>query len=106
MKKHRLEHFTRGWLVGDFDPSIIRTPDFEFMVRSYAQGEKEARHVHKIAHEITVIVSGKFRMAGGVVEAGDVIHLEPGDSSDFECLEPGFIAVTKAPSAIGDKYPA
>lgn len=104
MKKYRLESFTRGWVVGDFEPSIIRSKDFEVMVRYYKKGDKEAKHVHKIADEITIITSGKFLMNGDVLSAGDIVHLFPGDPTDFECLEDGANTVIKVPSVMGDKY--
>lgn len=104
MKRYRLENFTRGWIVGDFEPNIVRSKDVEVMVRYYKAGDKEAKHVHKIADEITVIVSGKFKMNGDILEAGDIIHLSPNDPSDFECLEDGANAVVKRPSVMGDKY--
>jgi quercetin dioxygenase-like cupin family protein len=105
MKLHNLEKdFIRGWVVGDFDLSIIRTKDFEFMVRDYKKGENEPKHVHKIADEITVIVSGKVKMNNIIYSKGDVIHLSPGDATDFECLEDATTAVIKTPSVIGDKY--
>ena len=104
MKKYKLYTFTRGWIVGDFEPNILKTKDFEFMVRYYKLGELEAKHEHRIADEITVIVSGKFRMNKEELFAGDVIHLTPGTSSDFECLEDGATAVVKTPSTRGDKY--
>jgi quercetin dioxygenase-like cupin family protein len=104
MKKYKLENFTRGWVVGDFEPNIIRTKDFEVMVRYYKKGDKEAKHVHKLADEITIIVSGKFLMNGELLEAGDIIHLSPNDPTDFECLEDGSNTVIKTPSVMGDKY--
>lgn len=104
MKKYKLDSFTRGWIVGDFEPSIIQTKGFEFMVRNYKKGEKEEKHFHKIADEITVIVTGKFRMNENILEAGDIIYLSPGDVSDFECLEDGSTSVIKNISVIGDKY--
>jgi quercetin dioxygenase-like cupin family protein len=104
VKKHRLKDFARGWIIGDFDPSIIRTKDFEFMVRHYQAGDTEQKHIHKIADEITVIVSGIFKMNGEILEAGDIIHLTPGEPADFECLEDGANAVIKTPSVMGDKY--
>jgi quercetin dioxygenase-like cupin family protein len=105
MKKYNLKDFTRGWLIGDFEPSILRTTDFEFMVRSYKVGEHEAKHVHQIADEISVVVHGTFKMNGETLTAGDVIHLSPGDPADFECIEDGATAVIKTPSVQGDKYP-
>lgn len=104
MKKYQLENFTRGWIVGNFDPSIIKTGDFEFMVRNYKMGDTEKKHTHKVAAEITVIVSGEFKMNGEVFRGGDIIHLSPGDATDFECLKDGASAVVKIPSVVGDKY--
>lgn len=104
MKKYKLENFTRGWVVGDFEPNIIRSKDFEVMVRYYKKGDKEAKHVHKLADEITIIVSGKFVMNGDLLEAGDIVHLFAGDPTDFECLEDGSNTVIKTPSVMGDKY--
>lgn len=104
MRQYRLEDFTRGWLVGDFEPNIIRTKEFEVMVRYYKAGDTEAKHVHKIADEITVIVSGKFKMNGEEVGPGDIVHLFPGDPTDFACLEDGATTVIKRPSVMGDKY--
>ena len=104
MKKYHLKNFTRGWIVGDFEPAILKTKGFEFMVRDYVKGEKEARHVHKVADEISVVVSGVFKINGVILHKGDIIHLEPNVSADFECLEDGTIAVIKMPSVKGDKY--
>ncbi len=70
----------------------------------YKKGDKEAKHVHKVAKEITVIVSGAFLMNGEKLEAGDVILLEPGEPADFECIEDGANAVIKTPSVLDDKY--
>jgi quercetin dioxygenase-like cupin family protein len=104
MKKYKLDTFTRGWVLGNFEKSIFPVKEFEFMVRYYKEGDTELKHVHKIADEITVIVSGKFLMNGEILEAGDVVHLAPGDPSDFKCLEDGANAVVKRPSVMGDKY--
>lgn len=104
MKRYSLKDFTRGWIIGDFEPSIVRTKDFEFMVRYYKAGDKEKKHVHKIADEITVIINGIFKMNGQQLEAGDIIHLAPNEPVDFECIEDGANAVIKQPSVAGDKY--
>lgn len=104
MHIERLEQFTKGWVVGDFEPSIIRTSDVEVSVRYYKAGDSEAEHVHKIAKEITIVVSGVFEMNGVVLEAGDIVTLEPGESAAFKCIEDGANTVIKMPSVIGDKY--
>ncbi|MFO0743482.1 MAG: hypothetical protein U0469_00285 [Candidatus Paceibacterota bacterium] len=104
MKKYNLDLFTRGWIVGDFEPNILKTKDFEFMVRSYKEGDSEEKHEHRVADEITVIVSGKFIMNNEVLQAGDIVHLPPGTPADFMCLIDGATAVIKTPSVKGDKY--
>lgn len=104
MTKHKLENFVRGWIVGNFEPSILKTKDFEFMVRYYKSGDSEIKHLHKKADEITVIINGKFKMNNTELGAGDIIHLKPEEPADFECLEDGATAVIKTPSVLNDKY--
>ena len=95
----------KGWFVGDFFPTCLRTKNFEVAYKNYKKGDKEARHVHKVATEITLISSGKVKMKGVEYKSGDIIMLEPGEGSDFEALEDGATVVVKVPSAVGDKYP-
>ncbi len=104
MKKYNLADFTRGWIIGNFEPSIIKSNEFEFMVRDYNKGDCEERHVHKIADEVTVIVNGEFIMNDIHYVKGDIIHLSPGDITDFKCISSGTTAVIKTPSTINDKY--
>ncbi len=106
MKFYKLENFTRGWVVGNFEPSIMRTKDFEFAVQNFKAGEKHEKHVHKIAREISIVVSGEFTLNGRAVAAGEVIDVEPGDAVEFICVKDGATAVIKTPSVMGDKYSA
>ena len=63
-----------------------------------------ARHHHKVATELTVLVSGSARMAGRTLEAGEIVVVEPGESSDFEALTSATVVAVKIPGAPGDKY--
>ena len=54
-----LDEMIGGWFVGDFEPSVIRTKDFEVAVKRYKAGDKEAKHMHKVATELTVIISAR-----------------------------------------------
>lgn len=105
MKTARLNDMTKGWIVGNFEPTLLKTSDVEVAVKEYQKGEYEPRHYHKIATEITVIVSGRVRMNGGEYAAGDIVIMEPGEATDFECLEDGTKnVVVKHPGANNDKY--
>jgi hypothetical protein len=104
MKKFQLSNMTKGWFVGDFSPAVIKTQVFEVAVKHYIEGEYEARHYHKIATEITVIVSGVVCMNGQIYSAGDILVNEPGESTDFKVLENVITVVVKIPGARDDKY--
>lgn len=104
MYSSKLKDMTKGWFVGNFEPSLIKTNDVEVAVKVYKKGDKEGEHYHKIATEITVIVSGKVRMFGQEWNTGDMIVAEPGDVTDFEVLEDTFTTVVKIPGANNDKY--
>lgn len=104
MKFQKLDNFIKGWFIGDFEPTLKKTKDFEIGVKRYKSGDHEKKHYHKIADEFTVIISGKFKMGGKECREGDVIHIQPGEIVDFECLETGANVVVKIPSVKGDKY--
>ena len=104
MKHARLEDMTKGWFVGAFEPTVLHTSDCEVAIKQYRTGDQEAAHYHRIATEITVILSGHVRMAGGEWYAGDIILLEPGEASDFEALSDTVTVVVKHPGAANDKY--
>lgn len=106
MDKAKLSDMIGGWFVGDFSPVAHRSSDFEVGVKSYKAGAYDALHFHKIATEITVIISGRAEMAGKPVEAGDIITIHPGERSDFRAIEDTTLAVVKFPSVPSDKYMA
>ena len=104
MKITKLPAMTNGWFIGDFEPSLFKTKDFEVAVQRFEAGEYADWHVHKVATEYTVIVSGKAEMNGQSVAAGDIIVLEPGEGTDFRALTDVTTAVVKTPCVKGDKY--
>jgi quercetin dioxygenase-like cupin family protein len=106
MIHRRLNEMIGGWMVGDFEPSCLRTAACEIACKLYAAGDTEPAHVHRIATELTLIASGRATMNGRTFVAGDIIILEPGEPADFAALEPTTTVVVKMPSVRGDKYPA
>jgi quercetin dioxygenase-like cupin family protein len=94
----------RGWFVGDFEPTLHRTGDVEIGIKHYKAGEREERHYHRVATEITVVISGEVRMGADTLGAGEIAILEPGTPTDFEALTPVTLVVAKLPGAKHDKY--
>ena len=100
----RLEEMTRGWFVGDFQPTMLATEDVEVAIRHHPAGSAEASHFHKIATEITVILKGEARMLDRVFREGDIIKLLPGTTTSFEAISDVTTVVVKFPGAKNDKY--
>ena len=105
MRTARLEDMVKGWFVGNFEPTLIKTNDVEVAVKSYNKGDYEEKHYHKIATELTVIIQGRVKMNGVEYQKGDIIVMEPMEATDFECLEEKKKnVVVKYPGANNDKY--
>jgi mannose-6-phosphate isomerase-like protein (cupin superfamily) len=104
LERHRLDNFTKGWFVGNFSPTLIASDAVEVAVKNYKAGEHEAAHHHKIATEITAIVSGRVKMSGEEISAGEIVKIHPGQSTDFTALTDATTVVVKMPCASCDKF--
>lgn len=105
IKVAKLSDMEKGWFIGNFNPSLLKTEVVEVAVKHYKAGDSEKEHYHKAAREFTVIVSGKVKMHGQTYSAGDIIVIERNTPSDFEALTDAITTVVKAPGARNDKYP-
>lgn len=99
-----LSEMKRGWFVGNFEPTLCKTNDVEIAVKEYHKGDKEESHYHKIATEVTAVISGRVKMFDQIWEEGDIVVAEPGDITSFEALEDSINVVVKIPGANHDKY--
>lgn len=104
MKYYKLDSMTKGWFVGDFEPSVLRSSDFEVGVKHYEAGDYEDFHLHKKATEITLILDGVAEMAGRHLKSGDIVEISPNEATDFRAVSKVTTVVVKTPSIIGDKY--
>lgn len=104
MRISRLPNMVKGWFIGNFQPAVIQTNDFEAAVKEYQAGDVEKKHYHKIAQEVTVVIDGEVLMGGKNFQKGDIIHLAPGEATDFKALTAARTVVIKIPSVTGDKY--
>ena len=73
-------------------------------MKSYAAGEAEPRHVHKVATEVTAVIAGTVRMNGRELTAGEIVVLAPGEPADFLAVTDATTVAVKAPAVAGDKY--
>jgi hypothetical protein len=93
-----------GWFIGDFDPSLLRTKDFEVGFKYHKKDEKWPVHVHKIATEYNFLMKGKMLMRGTILEDGALFIIEANEIANPIFLEDCYVITVKVPSVIGDKY--
>src|SRR5438093_10082988 len=93
-----LEDMVGGWIVGNFEPTCMKTTACEVACKHFEAGAAENAHVHRIATEVTLIAAGLVSMNGRTFRAGDIIVLEPGEATDFRALEKTTTVVVKMPS--------
>lgn len=104
MRTAKLKDMKKGWFIGNFEPTLLKTNDCEVAVKEYKAGDYEEKHYHRIATEFTLVLDGTIRMFGQEFEAGDIIVAEPGDATDFSALTDARNVVVKIPGANNDKY--
>jgi len=95
---------TRGWFMGDFEPSVYRTKDFEVGVLFFPKGENKPPHYHKIVTEYNVLLSGSFTTNGTTLSSGDIFIIEKDEIVDPDFHEDSIILCVKIPSSPKDKY--
>lgn len=103
MQISNISDFTKGWFIGNFEPTLLKTPYFEVGIILRAPGE-ETPHVHKLATEYNVLISGTMSINGIELTPGTSFIIEP-----FEWVKPTYhehctIVCVKTPSVPGDKY--
>ena len=103
MKKWSLGEFKWGWFVGDFEPTAYRTAAAEVAFVRHSKGQHWPAHIHMVATEINLLVSGRMMIQGETIEPGTVFLIEPGEIGDPQFLEDCEVVVVKVPSIPGDK---
>lgn len=95
--------YTKGWLVGDFDPALIKSKDIEVGIKEYKKGDVESLHAHNIVTEYTIVLTGKVKMINQIFEKGQIVKIHPKIGTSFEALEDSITLVIKTPSIPSDK---
>lgn len=100
----KITDYFRGWFIGDFENSLLRTKDFEVALLTHKKGEVWPAHYHKEATEYNVLVKGKMLTCGKELNDGDVFVFEKGEVADPIFLEDCTVVCVKVPSIPTDKY--
>jgi quercetin dioxygenase-like cupin family protein len=106
MEFYKIENFKNGWFIGNFEPSLIKTSNFEVGVKFSKKNQPPDLHYHKIITEYNLIGSGKIKIDDKIYETGDIIVIKPNEVFNCEFLEDTMFFVIKTPSITNDKYNA
>lgn len=104
MQKFNINEMTGGWIIGNFEPSLLKTNDMEVAIKKYSAGDYDEYHYHKVATEYTVIVDGEVVMNNVKYQKDDILIIEPGEKTDFKALTDVITVVIKVPGVNNDKY--
>jgi quercetin dioxygenase-like cupin family protein len=104
MKLSNIKDMTRGWFIGDFEPSILRTKDFEVGLLTHKKGEVWPKHYHALSTEYNVLIEGSMTVQGTQINPGDIFIFEPMEIADPVFHEDCKVLCVKVPSVIGDKH--
>jgi len=104
MKIIKLNSMVKGWFVGNFFPTVFKTKDVEVGVKYYKKGDNEPSHHHKISTEITVIIYGRAIMNNRTLDPGDIVLINPNESTNFIVEKDTCTVVVKLPSSLNDKF--
>ena len=104
MRKFNIEEMTKGWFVGDFEPTVVKTSLCEVGIKRYKSGDVESPHYHKKAIELTVVVEGRISMNEIEFSSGDIVLIDKNEIVEFKAIEDSITVVYKSGSFKGDKY--
>ena len=98
-----ITNFTRGWLIGNFLPSIIKTTNFEVGLLTHKKDEKWAFHYHQYMTEINVLVSGSMKLNEKILQSNTIFTIYKNEIACPIFLEDCKILCIKVPSVVNDK---
>lgn len=101
MDLYKLDDFIGGWIIGNFDPAILKTEHVEVCLKMNKKGEYIEPHYQEISTEYNIVVNGRMMVNGHELTRGDVFVYNPGEVCYVEILEDSDVVVVKTPS-LGD----
>lgn len=104
MKFNNIHNFSKGWIVGDFEPTLIPNSPVTIGILHCKKGHAADGHFHKMHTEYNIIISGKAQIENVICNSGDIFVYEPLDRANVVYLEDTTVLVIKYPSINGDKY--
>lgn len=93
-----------GWFVGNFEPTLLKTDQFEVALHEYKKDEVRKAHYHAIATEYNYLVRGKMKINDQELNEGDLFIIYPNEIAAPEYITDCIVVIVKTPSVPTDKY--
>jgi quercetin dioxygenase-like cupin family protein len=103
MKLDKLSSMKLGWFIGNFEPAIFKSDQFEVSYKEFKAGDSEPEHYQLKATEITLITSGTAKLGDMILQKGDILTIPPLESAGFQALSDVTLVAIKFPSVPNDK---
>jgi dTDP-glucose pyrophosphorylase len=103
-KPTHISKFVRGWFIGDFEPSIYRTREYEVTILHKRKDDPLDYHYHKKATEYNVFVEGDMEINGVRLTPGQHFILDKNQTSCPIFHKDSIVICVKIPSDPEDKY--
>jgi len=103
MEVRNLSEFLKGWFIGNFEPSMLKSLEFEVAIKSFSKGDFEPNHKQITAVEFTVVLSGEIEINDNKFYKNQIIRVNPGEIANFLALSDATVLCIKTPSIASDK---
>ena len=103
-KSWSYNEFIRGWFIGDFFQSIIKTNKYEIGLLTHNKNEIWDFHYHKEADEINFLLEGRMIINENILEKNSLFIIQKNQITCPKFLEDCKIICIKIPSVPSDKY--
>lgn len=108
MKTFNINEMKNGWFIGNFEPSIHKTKQFEIAHHFHPKNECIEPHFHKQAWELNYVVDGYLSLMINKetywFSTGDFFMFEQNEYGKLHFFKNTNIMVIKVPSIPGDKF--
>lgn len=99
----KMSDMFNGWFIGNFEPSVLKTDQFEVGYLFHKKDEKWPVHYHEKLTEINVLIKGKMILNDILITENTIFTIHKNDIACPIFLEDCSILCIKIPSVFGDK---
>ncbi len=100
----KLENFKNGWIIGNFEPSLLKNSGIELAVMNKKKGRGiNDFHYHEHCIEINVLIKGKMLINDKIINENDIFIFNKNVPSIYEYLEDCIFVVFKNKLSNTDK---